>query len=80
MKPIYHGDNGVHEFWENEDYVILRNHPEREWTAHRKGKDGGLGFLRAFKSDAEAAFELGLTLDVTKKWAGNRVVDRVKNR
>jgi hypothetical protein len=36
-KLFYWGNNGIHEFWESEDHelLILRNHGESHWTAHR---------------------------------------------
>lgn len=32
---LYYGDNGAHEFWENEGgtYLIIRNHGEHHWRA-----------------------------------------------
>jgi hypothetical protein len=64
-KLLYRGDNGVHEFWESEDHelLILRNHGELYWTAHRNH-----GFLFGCRSETEAATRLNVTLSRTHSW------------
>jgi hypothetical protein len=51
-KALYWGDNDAHEFWESEEHelLILRNHHESFWTAHRN-----YGYLFGCRTDAEAA-------------------------
>ena len=39
MKTLYYGDNGIHEFWEEDKkngdrLLIFRNHKEKQWLAH----------------------------------------------
>lgn len=49
MTPMYYGDNGLHEFWQDAERkkMILRNHPEDHWSAHVDGGhvycDGTIG-------------------------------------
>jgi hypothetical protein len=64
-KELYWGDNGVHEFWESEDteLLILRNHGESSWTAHRRH-----GFLFGCLSAEEAATRLNVVLSPARKW------------
>ncbi len=64
-KELYWGDNGVHEFWESEDteLLILRNHGESSWTAHRNH-----GFLFGCLTANEAATRLNLVLSPARKW------------
>jgi hypothetical protein len=64
-KLLYWGDNGVHEFWESEDHelLILRNHGEAHWTAHRNH-----GYLFGCRSAAEAVTRLNVELSPTHKW------------
>lgn len=64
-KKLYWGDNGNHEFWESEDheFLILRNHRESSWTAHRNH-----GFLFGSLSASDAAGRLNLTLSPEQKW------------
>lgn len=40
MVILFYGDNGIHEFWEGETLLILRNHPEQYWTAMKKEAKG----------------------------------------
>lgn len=40
MVILFYGDNGIHEFWEGETLLILRNHPEEYWTAMKKEAGG----------------------------------------
>ncbi len=63
--PLYWGDNGKHEFWEDEDrvFLILRVHGETSWSAHRQH-----GFLFFCGSEKEAATRLNLVLSDAKKW------------
>jgi hypothetical protein len=64
-KVLYWGDNGVHEFWESEDHelLILRNHGESQWTAHRN-----YGFLFGCRSETEAASRLKVQLSRSHVW------------
>jgi hypothetical protein len=64
-KLLYRGDNGVHEFWESEDHelLILRNHGESYWTAHRNH-----GFLFGCRSAIEAANRLKVELSPLQIW------------
>ena len=64
---LYWGDNGVHEFWESEDteLLILRNHGESTWTAHRNH-----GFLFGSLTANEAATRLTVVLSPARKWTG----------
>jgi hypothetical protein len=64
-KLLYRGDNGVHEFWESEDHelLILRNHGESHWTAHRNH-----GFLFGCRSETEAATRLKVDLSNSHVW------------
>jgi hypothetical protein len=64
-KLLYWGDNGVHEFWESEDHelLILRNHGESHWTAHRDH-----GFLFGCRSEIEAATRLKVELSGSQVW------------
>jgi hypothetical protein len=64
-KELYWGDNGVHEFWETEDteLLILRNHGESDWTAHRHH-----GFLFGCLTANEAATRLNVVLSPARKW------------
>lgn len=62
---LYWGDNGKHEFWEDEntEFLILRVHGESGWSAHRLH-----GFLFFCRSETEAAKRLDLVLSPAKKW------------
>ena len=64
-KQLYWGDNEDHEFWESEDteLLILRNHGESTWTAHRNH-----GFLFGCLSANEAATRLNVVLSPARKW------------
>jgi hypothetical protein len=64
-KLLYYGDNGFHEFWESEDseLLILKNHGESYWTAHRN-----YGFLFGSGSAAEAAARLRVSLSDARVW------------
>jgi hypothetical protein len=64
-KLLYWGDNGLHEFWESEDHelLILRNHGESDWTAHRNQ-----GFLFGCLSEIEAATRLKVHLSRSHVW------------
>lgn len=65
-KKMYWGDNSAHEFWESEDHevLILRNHGERYWTAHRNH-----GFLFGCGSAEDAAERLNAELSQSQTWA-----------
>ncbi len=65
---LYWGDNGKHEFWEDQDhqFLILRVHGETCWSAHRQH-----GFLFFCRSETEAATRLKLVLSRTRKWVKN---------
>lgn len=58
--PLYQGDNGKHEFWEDEDrvFLILRVHGETSWSAHWQH-----GFLFFCGFEKEAATRLNLVSD-----------------
>ena len=64
-KVLYWGDNDAHEFWESEDHelLILRNHEESFWTAHRN-----CGYLFGCRTEAEAAKRLNVVLSPTRRW------------
>jgi len=64
-KQLFWGDNGVHEFWESEDreLLILRNHGEAYWTAHRYH-----GYLFSSGSASAAAGRLKVNLSETHTW------------
>ena len=64
-KVLYWGDNGAHEFWESEDneLLVLRNHGESSWTAHRN-----CGFLFGCLSATEAATRLNVALSPARRW------------
>lgn len=64
-KRMYWGDNGLHEFWQSEDGVllVLRNHPETEWLAFVP-----LVQSEAFATAAEAAASIGGTLQTGRVW------------
>jgi hypothetical protein len=64
-KLLYWGDNGVHEFWESEDHelLILKNHGESHWTAHRNH-----GYLFGCRSETEAATRLRVDLSRSHVW------------
>lgn len=64
-KQLFWGDNGVHEFWESEDseLLILRNHGEAHWTAHRNH-----GYLFSCPSAPAAAARLNVNLSETHTW------------
>jgi len=64
-KALYWGDNDAHEFWESEDreLLILRNHQESFWTAHRN-----CGYLFGCRTEAEAAKRLNVVLSPTRRW------------
>jgi len=68
-KSLYWGNNGVHDFWESEDHelLILRNHGESHWTAHRNH-----GFLFGCQSDTEGAARLGVHLSRSHRWIMKR--------
>jgi hypothetical protein len=62
---LFWGDNGVHEFWESEDQelLILRNHHEQFWSAHRNH-----GFLFSCGSALEGATKLDAELCQDRVW------------
>lgn len=64
-KLLYWGNNEFHEFWESEDHelLILRNHGESHWTAHRNH-----GFLFGCRSETEAATRLRVDLSRSHVW------------
>jgi len=62
---LYWGDNGIHEFWESEDQslLILRNHPESFWSAHRNH-----GFLFSRSSLKKIVTDLKVELSRDRVW------------
>jgi hypothetical protein len=62
---LYWGDNGIHEFWESEDHslLILRNHPESFWSAHRNH-----GFLFSRSSFEKIVTDLKVKLSRDRIW------------
>jgi hypothetical protein len=79
-KTLYWGENEFHEFWESEDHelLILRNHPEQAWTAHRHHC-----FLFASDSAEQAAEQLMAVLCRDRAWKRDgtpefRLVDRFR--
>lgn len=82
MKSLYHGDNGSQEFWENEEYLVMRLHQEKWWSINqkcRKGRKLGFAFVEYVRSAQEAADKLNMKLDPTKVYRrhgkGFRLVD-----
>ncbi len=65
---LYCGDNGKHEFWEDDEskILILRVHGESCWSVHRD-----YHFLFFCRSETEAASRLNLVLSPAKKWTKN---------
>jgi hypothetical protein len=79
-KALYWGDNDAHEFWESEDHehLILRNHHESFWTAHRN-----YGYLFGCRTDAEAAERLNVVLSPTRRWVrrnGKFILEATSNK
>jgi hypothetical protein len=79
-KALYWGDNDAHEFWESEDHelLILRNHEESFWTAHRN-----CGYLFGCRTEAEAAKRLNVVLSPTRRWAqrnGKFILEATSNK
>ncbi len=64
-RALYWVKNQVHEFWESEDHelLLLRNYPERHWTAHQNR-----GFLFASDSADSAARRLKAVLSPDRVW------------
>jgi hypothetical protein len=67
---LYHGVNDQHEFWESEDHslILLRNHRERCWSAHRD-----YAFMWSENTLKQAVERLGCTLDNYKVWRPKQV-------
>lgn len=69
MKSLYHGDNGSQEFWENDDYLVMRLHTETAWSIHQKtgkGRKVGYAFVECVNSAQQAADKLNMKLDPSK--------------
>jgi len=71
-KTLYWGKNQVHEFWESEDHelLLLRNYPERHWTAHQNR-----GFLFVSDSAESAARRLKVVLSPDRVWKADGGID-----
>lgn len=43
--PVAVRNNGAHEYYEDGQRIVLRNHGESFWSAHRKGTNGSIGYV-----------------------------------
>lgn len=64
---LYHGTNENHEFYENENYIILRVWKEKEWSLHKK-ENGNYAFLSFHPSASSAANAVNCELAADKQW------------
>jgi len=69
---LYHGDNGIHEFWESLDHkLVLFRNPEEPWQIWKGVWDACLGthtFLPAAIRLAEEALKIEIRLIYSKEW------------
>lgn len=70
LKPLYHGSNDSHEFYESDDHslIVLRVHEEQGWTAHRQSRNGGILYVDGASDAAAAARILNATLAEDREW------------
>lgn len=75
---LYYGDNGQHEFWENEGrtYLIIRNHGEQSWFALAvAGSYEQFGTAKRPSTIANRIrrhYGISLTFDKTRRWLRKR--------
>ncbi|MFH1721202.1 MAG: hypothetical protein ABH950_01210 [Candidatus Altiarchaeota archaeon] len=70
---LYHGDNGVHDFWESPDHklILFRNPGKTRWQIWKGVWDACLGthtFLPAAIKLAEEALGIEIQLIYSKEW------------